>query len=158
MLRLISIGLCTLLWTGTGLASSPATADSEAITAVLATYKSALERRDMGGVDALFGGQNTVVESGKLEGSYADYLAHHIGPELAHIEEFTFSDYTVSVEQAGDVAWATETYRYRIVLADRADPIERQGVATTVLERQDGIWKIRSMHSSSRAPKPTATP
>lgn len=151
-------GLAALLLAGATMAAPAAAAsdDTAAIKAVLATYKTALERRDLTGVDALFAERNEVIESGKVEGSYADYVTHHIGPELGHIQQFTFDDYAVTVEQAGDIAWATETYRYTIVLPDRADPIVRQGVATTVLERQDGVWKIRAMHSSSRAPKPAA--
>ncbi|ODS63418.1 MAG: hypothetical protein ABS41_06035 [Arenimonas sp. SCN 70-307] len=136
--------------------AAAASDDTAAIKAVLATYKTALERRDLTGVDALFAERNEVIESGKVEGSYADYVTHHIGPELGHIQRFTFDDYAVTVEQAGDIAWATETYRYTIVLPDRADPMVRQGVATTVLERREGAWKIRAMHSSSRAPKPAA--
>ena len=154
-------GLAALLLAGATMAAPAAAAsdDTAAIKAVLATYKTALERRDLTGVDALFAERNEVIESGKVEGSYADYVTHHIGPELGHIQRFTFDDYAVTVEQAGDIAWATETYRYTIVLPDRADPIVRQGVATTVLERQEGAWKIRAMHSSSRAPKtPAATP
>lgn len=130
--------------------------DEAAVKAVLASYKSALERRDLAGTEALFAPDNTVAESGKLEGSYVDYVAHHIGPELGHFTRFAFSDYTVRVERVGDVAWATETYRYVIELKDRAEPIERQGLSTTVLQRVDGAWKIRSMHSSSRVPKSPA--
>lgn len=129
-------------------------ADEAAVKTVLTHYKSALERRDLGGVEALFAEDNVVAESGKLEGSYRDYVAHHIGPELAHITRFAFSDYELRVQGVGDVAWATETYRYVIELPERAEPIERQGVSTTVLQRFDGTWRIRSMHSSSRAPKP----
>jgi uncharacterized protein (TIGR02246 family) len=154
-------GLAALLLAGATMAAPAAAAsdDTAAIKAVLATYKTALERQDLTGVDALFAERNEVIESGKVEGSYADYVTHHIGPELGHIQRFTFDDYAVTVEQAGDIAWTTETYRYTIVLPDRADPIVRQGVATTVLERQEGAWKIRAMHSSSRAPKtPAATP
>ena len=151
-------GLAALLLAGATMAAPAAAAsdDTAASKAVLATYKTALERRDLTGVDALFAERNEVIESGKVEGSYADYVTHHIGPELGHIQRFTFDDYAVTVEQAGDIAWATETYRYTIVLPDRADPIVRQGVATTVLERREGAWKIRAMHSSSRAPKPAA--
>lgn len=154
-------GLAALLFVGAAMAAPPPVTsdDAEAIKAVLAAYKTALERRDLTGVDTLFAERNEVVESGKVEGAYADYVTHHIGPELGHIQQFTFEDYAVSVEQAGDIAWATETYRYTIVLPDRADPIVRQGVATSVLQRQDGTWKIRVLHSSSRVPKPAvATP
>lgn len=152
-------GLAALLLAGAVMAAPAQVTsdDTAAIRSVLATYKTALERRDLTGVEALFGQPNEVIESGKVQGSYADYVAHHIGPELEHVERFTFENYAVTVEQVGDIAWATETYRYTIVLPDRADPIMRQGVATSVLQRQDGVWRIRALHSSSRAPKPAET-
>jgi ketosteroid isomerase-like protein len=53
-----------------------------------------------------------------------------------------FSDYTA------------ETYRYTIVLKDKPEPIERQGVARSVLKKIDRQWKIVSTHSSSRTAKP----
>lgn len=127
--------------------------DVEAAEAVLRQYKAALERLDLKGVDALFAPQNVVVESGKVEGSYADYLAHHIGPELGHFKSFKFSDYKVDTRLEGDIAVATETYRYTIVLKDKPEPIERQAAATTVLKKIDGHWRIIASHNSSRAPR-----
>lgn len=130
--------------------------DADAVRRVLADYKAALERLDMDGVDTLFAEDNVVIENGKLEGSYADYLANHIGPELGHFTSFSFSDYKPSVRVHGDVAWATETYRYRIVLKEDGKVIERQGVSSSVLHRTDAGWRIVSMHGSSRAPKPAS--
>lgn len=135
-------------------ASTPA--ESDAVKTVLSTYKGALERLDLTGVEALFAPRNQVVESGKVEGSYADYRDHHIGPELSHFKSFRFSDYAVDVRLEMPLALATETYRYTIVLKDKPDPIERQGVATSVLKKIDGEWKILSTHTSSRTPKPKA--
>lgn len=151
------IGPCALVLLG--LLASPARADdppsrAKEVEAVLAKYKQSLESLDLAGVDALFAPDNEVVESGKVEGSYADYRDHHIGPELGHFASFAFTDYAVAVRFEGPVALATETYRYTIVLKDKPDPIVRQGVATSVLVQHGGAWKIRSMHSSSRVPKP----
>jgi uncharacterized protein (TIGR02246 family) len=147
------------------MASSASTADppapssdTQAVKAVLSIYKSALEKLDLTGVDALFAPVNEVVESGKVEGGYAEYRDHHIGPELSHFKSFSFSDYKVDVRIEAPVALATETYRYTIVLKDKPEPIERHGVATTVLKKIDGRWKILSTHSSSRAPRPKQPP
>ena len=150
--------LAFLLLSTPGLATAqPATdADTVAVKAVLASYKSALERLDLAGVEQLFAPDNQVVESGKVEGGYADYRDHHIGPELGHFASFKFSDYTVAVRLEGPIALATETYRYSIRLKDKPEPIERQGVATSVLKKSDGQWQIVSTHSSSRAPKAQA--
>lgn len=151
---LLSLTLPLLLAALPGRAAEPdARDDVLAVKSVLGQYKQALERLDLTGVDALFASQNTVVESGKVEGGYADYLANHIGPELDHFKSFKFSDYAVDVRVEGDVALATETYRYTIELKDKPEPIERQGVATSTLKRAGNTWQILSMHSSSRAPK-----
>ena len=52
----------------------------------------------------------------------------------------------------GDVAIATETYSFSIVLGS-GETIERDGVATSVLKRENGKWQIVNLHSSSRKPK-----
>lgn len=151
--------LAFLLLSTPGLATAQPAADADtvAVKAVLASYKSALERLDLAGVEQLFAPDNQVIESGKVEGGYADYRDHHIGPELGHFASFKFSDYSVAVRLEGPIALATETYRYTIVLKDKPEPIERQGVATSVLKKSDGQWQIVSTHSSSRVPKAKAT-
>lgn len=123
-----------------------------AVKEVLKAYKSALENLDVSDTQYLFAENATVFENGKYEGSYQDYLDHHIGPELGHFKEFEFNDYTVTVRLEGDIAVAHETYTYRIVI-DGEEPrvVERQGVATSVLKNFDGTWRIIQNHGSSRA-------
>jgi len=122
-------------------------------TAVLVAYREALVARDEAAMRALFRADSLVFENGKAEGSFAQYMEHHLGPELGEITEFTFSNPTVNVRMAGHVALGHETYRYRIALTD-GRVIERDGVATSVLTHEDGVWKIVQYHSSSRAPRP----
>lgn len=157
MRALISLLLLVLL-TATGLvtAQSPVDADTAAVKAVLKSYKTSIERLNLAGVEQLFAPDNQVIESGKVEGGYVDYRDNHIGPELGHFASFQFSDYAVTVRLEGSIALATETYRYTIKLKDKPEPIQRQAVATSVLKKSEGQWKIVSMHSSSRAPKPAA--
>ncbi len=142
----------------TGAEPSPDADAATAVKKVLGDYKSALERLDLTGVEQLFAENNEVIENGKVEGTYADYLAHHIGPELGHFRSFKFSDYKVTAWVHGDMAWATETYRYTITLKEDGKVIERQAVGTSVLRKIGEAWKIVSMHGSSRAPKPPANP
>lgn len=156
LFTLIATGLLAVALPGAVHSSDEA--DTAAVMSVLATYKGALEKLDLTGVEALFAADNQVVESGKVEGDYAAYRDHHIGPELGHFKTFRFSGYEVAVRLEGPIALATETYRYTIVLRDKPDPIERQGVATSVLKKIDGDWKIVSTHSSSRTPRPQANP
>ena len=127
-------------------------ADENAVRAVLARYKAAIERLDATGTEDLFIEESAVFETGGVEGTYKEYLAHHLGPELAAFRSFAFSDYTVAVRIEGDLALATETYNYRIETKS-GEIAMRKGVATSVLMRTVDGWKIRVMHNSARKPK-----
>ncbi|MXO94237.1 DUF4440 domain-containing protein [Erythrobacter arachoides] len=120
--------------------------------AVLVAYRDALVARDEAAMRTLFAADSLVFENGKAEGTFAQYMEHHLGPELGEITEFTFTNPTVNVRMVGHVAYGQETYRYRIALTD-GRVIERDGVATSVLTHEDGNWKIVQYHSSSRAPR-----
>ena len=143
-----------------GLSAAPAQAhrtdcgaQRPAIERVLADYRSAIERLDARGTERLFAAESAVFENGGVEGTYANYLAHHLGPELGHFRSFRFSDHRLDLWCDGAVAVATETYMYRIERAEGA-PIERRGVTTSVLRRTGRNWQIVNMHGSSRAPRP----
>ena len=127
-------------------------ADESVVRAVLARFKYAIERLDATGTEALFTEDSAVFETGGVEGTYKEYLAHHLGPELAAFRAFAFSDYTVAVRVEGDLALATETYNYRIE-PKTGEIATRKGVATSVLTRTADGWKILVMHNSARKPK-----
>lgn len=144
----LSIALPAAAWAQ----SDARTADARAVKAVLSSYKNAIEKLDAAGTERLFTTNAQVFETGASEGSYATYLAHHLGPELKQFKSFRFSDYKVDVRFEGPVALATETYRYRIQ-PKTGEAAERLGVATSVLKKVGGSWKIVSMHNSARKPK-----
>ena len=121
--------------------------------AVLVAYREALVARDEAAMRTLFAADSLVFENGKAEGTFAQYMEHHLGPELGEITEFAFTNPTVNVRMVGHVAFGHETYHYRIALTD-GRAIERDGVPTSVLTHEDGAWKILQYHSSSRAPRP----
>lgn len=132
--------------------SAAESGEAAAVRSVLAQYHSAIERLDATGTERLFAADSAIFETGGVEGTYANYLAHHLGPELKEFGSFKFSDYKVDVRFEGPVALTTETYKYRIETKD-GSIIERQGVSTSVLKKVDGQWKILSSHNSGRKPK-----
>lgn len=127
-------------------------ADRAAVEQVLSRYKAAIERLDARGTEQLFAPNSTIFETGGAEGNYANYLAHHLGPELKEFRSFRFSNYHVDVRFEGPVALATESYDYRIETKG-GEVAERRGVATSVLKKVGGEWKILSMHNSARKPR-----
>ena len=128
--------------------------DAAAVRAVLAQYHAALERLDAAGTETLFAPDSAIFETGGREGTYANYLAHHLAPELAEFKSFTFSDYRVDVRFEGPLALASESYKYRIETKD-GTIAERLGVSTSVLKKIAGEWKILVSHNSGRKPKGT---
>lgn len=128
--------------------------NAAAVKSVLAAYKSAIERLDAKGTQTLFTDDSQVYENGGVEGSYDNYLAKHLGPELGHFKSFKFSDYKVDVRFEGPVALATETYTYRIE-TEKGEIVDRRGVATSVLKKVGHDWKILFTHGSARKPKGT---
>jgi len=131
--------------------------DEQAIKAVLAIYKDGLEKLNVGGLTHLFTADSQIFESGGVEGTFAHYLEHHIGPELAEFTEFSFRDYQIEVRLDGSFAFTTESYIYRIVVKSDGKVIEKRGVATSVLKKTPEGWRVYVSHSSSRnLPKPKA--
>lgn len=128
-------------------------AERPRVTQVLADYRAAIEKLDATGTERLFADQSAVFENGGVEGTYANYLAHHLGPELKHFTAFRFGDHQVDLWCEGPVAVATETYTYRIERTE-GEPIDRKGVTTSVLRKTADGWRIVNMHGSSRAPRP----
>ena len=131
--------------------------DRQAVLNILQRYNDALQALTTEGTFELFTDDAQVYEQGGVEGTYAHYVEHHLGPELAHFTQFSFSDYQADAEIVGHSALATQTYRYKIVTKATADKpsrtIEKQGLATSVLIKTDAGWKIKRTHSSSRAVK-----
>ena len=145
----LAVASAAILTAPVGAATSPRDADAAQVRGVFEKYKAALERLDASGTEALFSSDSMVFESGGDEGTYAHYLAHHLKPELAEFRSFKFSNYVIAVRLEGAAALVTETYKFRIE-PKTGDAADRLGVATSVLRKTGGKWKIVLMHNSSR--------
>lgn len=128
--------------------------EKEAVLKVMESYKDALQNLTTEGTFELFSENSEVFESGGLEGSYKHYIEHHLGPELEQFKSFTFSDYEINVQVDLPYAFTTESYVYTIVLSPneigKTRTIAKKGVATSILKKVDGDWKIIKTHSSSK--------
>lgn len=130
--------------------------EKESVKGVLKQYKDAIENLTTENTIQLFTEDSQIYESGGSEGSYKDYEGHHLGPELKYFKSFKFNNYKINVQVDLPFAFVTETYVYEIVI--KANPekgreervIAKKGVATSVLKKKDGQWKILRIHSSSR--------
>jgi len=62
--------------------------DKQSVLQVMSQYKNALESLNVAGTLNLFSKNSQVFESGGVEGNYAHYLEHHLGPELGYFNSF----------------------------------------------------------------------
>ena len=131
--------------------------EKQLVENVMKAYKDAIQNLTTEGTFELFTPDAIVFEQGKVEGTYKDYIDHHLGPELGHFKSFTFSDYEIDAQVDGNYAFTTETYVYTIILKpnDKGESrtIAKKGVATSILKKMDGKWKIIKTHTSSRNKK-----
>ncbi|MEO6347069.1 MAG: nuclear transport factor 2 family protein [Aquaticitalea sp.] len=131
--------------------------DTEAVIAVMKAYQDAIQNLETEGTLNLFTEDSEVFESGGVEGNYAHYIEHHLKPELGEFKSFTFSDYEINAKVDLPYAFTTESYIYTIVLntneKGESRTVVKKGVATSVLKKVDGEWKIIKTHSSSRNTK-----
>ena len=126
-------------------------ADEAQVRAVVTTYKDAITRMDVSQTPALFWEDSAIFENGGVEGTFAYYLEHHLGPEFTDLAGFEFRNHQMTVEIDGDTAFVSETYTYHITFKDTArEPIERRGVATSVLRKRGDEWRFDIYHSSAR--------
>lgn len=124
--------------------------NTQAVKDILRQYYKAIERLDVTGTENLFSPDAKIFESGGDEGSYSHYMEHHLTPELKGFKSFAYSDYKVEVQVEGSYAFTTENYNYTIVVAKDSSEGKRKGVATSVLKKIKGEWKIIISHNSSR--------
>ena len=155
-----TIALVTILIATFSLSNAQETkakTDTEAVIAVMKTYKDAIQNLTTEGTFNLFAEDSEVFESGGVEGTYAHYIEHHLGPELGEFKSFTFSDYEIDAKVDAPYAFTTETYIYTIVLnpneKGETRTIRKKGVATSILKKMGGEWKIIKTHTSSRKTK-----
>jgi ketosteroid isomerase-like protein len=131
--------------------------DMEAVIDVMKAYQNAIQNLTTEGTSKLFSKDSEIFESGGVEGTYAHYTEHHLGPELGEFKSFTFSDYEIDAKMDLPYAFTTETYIYTIVLnpneKGESRTISKKGVATSILKKTDGVWKIIKTHTSSRNKK-----
>ena len=147
---IVAVALVMSSWTMPALADEGE--DVAAVKAVLQSYSQAVEKLDASLASPLFAPDAHIFEQGGDEGTWPIYLKDHLGPEFAEFSSFAYADYQSSATIEGNLAIASETYRYTLVVKASGEKVERLGTATSVLKRTEGGWKIVQYHSSSRKP------
>ena len=127
--------------------------DSADVAAVVTRFHAALAAGDSAAVLALLADDVVVLESGGVE-TRDDYRAHHLPADIEFARVVPSQRAPIRVRVRGDVAWASGT---SVTQGEfRGRQINSAGAELMVLAREGGTWKIRAIHWSSRARRPSA--
>jgi len=127
--------------------------DILATNKVLKSYNLALESLNIKDVYGLFTNDSQIYETGGNEGNFENYAKHHLEPELKNFKSLKFSKYKVETKVDLPYAFSTETYFLSLVLKNSKrveKTINIKGLATSILKKIDGQWKIIKYHSSGK--------
>lgn len=129
--------------------------DAAAVTETLTKYAAAIQGKDMAEVEKYVVATDafTIFEGGHINWGWADYKDHHLGPELKQFIEIKYSFADIKPHVYGDVAYAT--LKSSIAVKMEAREFDGESLATAILVKTDGGWKIKHLHTS-RIPRRNA--
>ncbi len=119
---------------------------AEVLSAVQ-SFHAALTRGDAQAALMLLAQDAVILESGSAQ-SREEYAREHLGEDIAFAKAVQTMRTNESVHHEDNVAWTTATTRTRGNFNGRL--IDTTGVELMVLTRQEGEWRIRAIHWSSR--------
>ena len=136
------------------MASPAQTGGSAAVETWLRAYDAAFVARDLDKLATFYHPDVTIYEGGGINKGWADYRDNHLGPELKQFENLQFAHGNIVVRMIGpDSAYATSEYTLKATMGERQ--VDSGGLETLVLVKtDDGSWKIRHSHTSSRPRRP----
>ena len=127
--------------------------DSSDVADAVRRYGAALAAGDSATVLELLAPDAVILESGGIE-TRAEYRNHHLPGDIAFARAVRSEDSAIRVVIDGQTAWASSTSTTQGEFRGR--PINSVGAELMVLTRgPDGRWRIRAIHWSSRAKRPS---
>lgn len=141
------------VWSALGVAALvlPAEVSAQApaeLEAVVAAYHEALAAGDSVAALALLADDVVILEGGGLE-TKEQYRSGHLAGDMRFAQAVPRERGAMSVEVVGDVGWAWSTSVTTGRMGDRE--IDAQGAELMVLAFEEGAWRIKAIHWSSRA-------
>lgn len=125
------------------------TADDKAVIAVIQQNAAAFAKNDTSAMEKIWDNSENVVifEGGHANYGWADYRDNHLFPEMKEIQNAKYEFTDIKPKVSGNLAYATMKYSISGDVNKRH--FESAGVATAVLEKIRGTWKLVHFHSSS---------
>lgn len=123
--------------------------DQKAVVEVIQQNATAFAKNDLATMQKIWDDSEQVVifEGGHANYGWADYRDNHLVPEMKEIQNTKYEFTDIKPRVSGKFAYATMKYSISGDVNKRH--FDSAGVATAVLEKIRGKWKLVHFHSSS---------
>jgi uncharacterized protein (TIGR02246 family) len=119
------------------------------ILAFFKAYDAAFNARDLDRLGTMYHPELTVFEGGGIDRTWAVYRDRHLGPELERFQNLAWAHSDIEVHMLGDAAaYVTASYSIKYTMGER--DVDSGGIATHVLVKEDGTWRIRHSQTAAR--------
>ncbi len=139
-----------------GAAPARAADETADIQRFINDYDAAFNARSMDRLAGFYHADVTIFEGGGVNQGWADYRDHHLGPEMAEFLTVAFAHSNVVVHVLGAdrrTAYVTSEYTLKVHMKER--DVDGGGLETLILLKgDDGAWRIRHSHTSSKRRAP----
>lgn len=123
------------------------------VVAFFKAYDAAFVAKDIEKLATMYHADVTIFEGSGINRGWADYRDNHLGPELKAFQNLQWAHSNIVVHMLGDsAAYVTADYAIKYQSGDRA--VDSGGIATHVLVKEKGAWKIRHSHTAARRRAP----
>jgi uncharacterized protein (TIGR02246 family) len=127
------------------------------LAAFFKAYDTAFNARDIDKLATLYHPDVTIFEGSGINRGWIDYRDNHLGPELKSFQDLQWAQTNLVVHMLGDsAAYVTGEYSIKYKSGDRV--VDSGGIATHVLVKEQGAWKIRHSHTAARRRAPGGQP
>lgn len=131
------------------LKARPMTPVEKELVDFLKAYDAAFLAKDLAKLATMYTPETIVYEGSGINRGWKNYSETHLGPELKSFENLEFAHTNVVPHVLGDnAAYVTADYMIKAKMADRA--LDSGGLATLVLSKDAGAWKIRHTSTAAR--------
>ncbi len=112
-------------------------------------YDAAFMAKDLAKLATMYTPETIVYEGSGINRGWKNYSETHLGPELKSFENLEFGHTNVVPRMLGpDAAYVTADYTIKAKMGERA--LDSGGLATFVLSKVGGTWKIRHTSTAAR--------
>ena len=121
--------------------------DPAEVTVVVESFYGAIKKGDAAAAMSFIAPDAVFVESGKLE-TRAEYESNHLPADIEFESQVNGKRRPMQVTFKDDAAWVIALTDYMGTF--EGDPVDFISAQLVVLTRDEGRWRIRSIHWSSR--------